>query len=156
MCVCEQRTLECVHADKKTVNAKHHFSSLFILMKFGSFANPNIYQPPKNLKPPEYISSCIEMVLWQTKQRYVKKLQVYWWWCTQNINATHNSAWFVPFFFSFFLNVKLETLFFAFIFWCICLPVCMHYQHGLYWILYFIITCYVSIHVVLCEFWDIA
>ncbi len=69
---------------------------------------------------------------------------------------SHVLSFFLSFFFllSFFLNGKLETLCIAFIFWLqsACLYVCiisMVYSE----FLYFIITCYVSSMVFLCEFW---
>lgn len=115
--------------------------SLFIVIIFGTFANLNIYQPPKNLKPPEYFSSCIEIHRYCGEQNK-EKLYIFGTFNLYSAPATIFQSLKVVF----FLNRKHETLHCihilaasAFLYVCIS----MVYTE----FLYFIITCYVSIHV---------
>lgn len=94
--------------------------SLFIVIIFGTFANLNIYQPPKNLKPPKYFSSCIE-IHWYCGEQNKEKLYIFGTFNLYSAPATIFQSLKVVF----FLNGKLETLRIAFIFWLLLLS-CMY------------------------------
>lgn len=138
VCVCERRMLECVHTE--TVNANAQPSIIIHCDHIWHFCQPkhlSTTQKPETTRILQQLHRNT-LVLWRTKQRKT----VHFWHFQSIFSTCHNISLKVVF----FLNGKHETLHCihilaasAFLYVCIS----MVYTE----FLYFIITCYVSIHV---------